>query len=214
MGVFQVLFLLINVSLPVYFITRTSDTAPQTNWGAWEKSMARLIDSDGGFPGCSTLSLVNTLEDMCEESRRQMTEKKTIVVEQAGDGVVFRCEYTSTSIRVGWRLKESKDTDVKCRSPGGSIAPLSPGFTFAHDGRMRSLEFNGPNGKRQIMPMRNCRIKIVRAKKLTPPPTRAEFLVRLGQAPRDPPDHLNANFMCFVFDLSPRWLEWRDRYPR
>jgi hypothetical protein len=214
MGIFQILFVVINLALPAYFLTRTSQKAPSAAWGLWEKSMSRLIDSDGGFPGCSTLDLVSTLEDLCETSHLQLTPRESVSVERTSAQLTFYCEYTKQSIRVGWRLQDNKDATLKCRDPGGAMAPHAPGFTFALNGRMRSMEFNAEDGSRQSLPAINCRRKVAAIKDMTPPHELDQLFQVMGHSNSDPPDYLTGNFMCFVFDLSPLWSPWRDRFRR
>lgn len=214
MGAVQIVFFVITLAVPGYFLTRTSKVTPRTQWGTWERAMARLIDSDGGFPDCATLDLVNMLEDMCEASRLKSDKNTTVSVERSSNEVTFACEYTAHSIRVSWRLQKVDDGDLKCQDPGGAIAPKSPGFTFALDGRMRSMEFNNDQGERQRIPTKNCRAKVLSLATVTPPPELDDLFVKMGRLKDDPMDYINANFMCFVFDLSPKWTPWRERYRR
>jgi hypothetical protein len=212
--VFEILFLILTVGVPIFFTTRTTHAPASLEWSVWEKTMARLIDSDGGFPGCSTLDMVGTIEDLCETSRDKMRHGRSVIVERASPQVIFSCEYTKQSMRVIWRLGKSPAGDLKCSDPGGAMIPHAPGFVFAHDGRMRAFEFVDANGIRQTLPARNCRSKAVLAKNIEPPATLDDFFVQLGPMAGDPKDYIDANFICFVFDLSPLWPAWRARYPR
>lgn len=216
MGVFQILFLVLTIALPGYFFTRsTSAPGPRAEWGVWERAMARLIDSDGGFPECSTLELVTQLEDLCEASRIKDAPGNSVTFERSSPEITFGCEVHGGNIRVGWRLNAAKDGELKCKDPGGAIVPKAPGFNFTMTGLMRSMEFLAEDGSRQILPARNCRLKVAAAKKITQPPHELDqFFVQLGRSAGDPADYINGNFMCFVFDLSPLWTPWRERYRR
>lgn len=214
MGAFQIIFVVITLAVPGYFLTRTSQVGPRTQWGTWEKAMARLIDSDGGFPDCPTLDVVSMLEDLCEASRMKGDKNTTVSMERSSKEVTFSCEYTAQSIHVGWRLQAVEDGDLKCLDPGGAILPKSPGFTFALDGRMRSMQFNSEKGERQKIPAKNCRIKVLSLATVTPPQELDDLFVKMGRLNDDPSDYINGNFMCFVFDLSPKWTPWRERYRR
>ncbi len=177
--------------------------------------MARIVASDGGFPDCSTLDLVDIFRDLCDLSKAKLTESGTVVMERASKEVVFSCEAGSDFIRTSWRLEESEKADLKCRDPSGDIIPHAPAFLFDLKGRLRSIEFSATSGKRESIGMRSCREKLKVAKSLNPAPaTLDEFFQALGRTPGDPEDYLTANFICFVFDLSPIWHSWRERYPR
>lgn len=214
MGVFQIIFIVVNLGVPIWFWSKTSNQAPSAEWEVWNRNIIRLIDSDGGFPGCTTLNVAGILRDLCETSQSKFKNDHSVVTERASVQVMFTCEFKKTAISTSWRLEDNKNAELSCLDPGGDIVSLAPGFTFALSGLMRSMEFTAKDETRQSIPVRNCRTKAQAAKNMKPPPTLDEFFAQLGRMPGDPPDFLTANFMCFVFDLSPLWRPWRERYPR
>lgn len=215
MGVFQIGFLLLNLTVPYFIWSNSTKKVTSTDSAVWEKSMARIVASDGGFPGCSVLQLVEIFRDLCDNSRAKLSQNTTVVMERASKEVVFACEAGKDFIRTSWRLEDSEKADLKCRDPSGDIIPHAPAFLFDLDGRLRAIEFSAASGERESIRMRSCREKLKIAKGLNPAPaTMDDFFQALGRSPGDPKDYLTANFICFVFDLSPLWHTWRERYPR
>jgi hypothetical protein len=216
MGVFEILFVAMTIALPTWLWTRASTEKAKTDWTVWEKNFARIVESDQGFPGCPTLNVIDTYRDLCQASQQREAEGHPIAVERASPKVVFTCLFAKKNINVAWRLENSSSgTTLDCGDPGGHIMELGPGFNFNLDGRIKSFEFWSQDNDRESIPYRNCRIKAGRAKSITPPPpTLRDFLQKLGRIDKDPGDFLDANLMCLVFDSSPQWKPWREKYEK
>ena len=159
MGVFQIGFLLLNLTVPYFIWSNSTKKVPSTNSAVWEKSMARIVASDGGFPDCSVLQLVDIFRDLCDNSRAKFSENTTVVMERASKEVVFACEAGKDFIRASWRLEDSERADLKCRDPSGDIIPHAPAFLFDLDGRLRAIEFSATSGKRESIRMRSCPLR-------------------------------------------------------
>lgn len=178
-----------------------------------EKNVARLVESDDGFPHCSTMQVIDVIHDLCRRSAEGHSDGKSLKFESAGDHIMFFCEYRKDTVTVGWRFADKKGADVECGDPGGDIVVRAPGFNFTPSGRMKSIEFWGPGKDREIIPYRNCRVKAAQAKSIAAPPaTMEDFLQKLGRSNKDPEDFATANLLCLTFDSSPLWVPWRERY--
>jgi hypothetical protein len=213
MGVFQILFIAINIAFPIYLWTRTSTEKSKTDWIAFDRNFSRILESDEGFPGCTTLDVIDIFHDLCETSYKKIGQGSALAVERAGKDMVFSCLYSKDNIVVGWRLEDGRKPEMDCKEPGGMVAPHGPAFNFTTQGKIKSMEFFNQDNEREKVPYRNCRVKAERIKTITnSPPTVSEFLMQLGKAPGDPPDYYHANMMCFTFDSSPLWKPWREKY--
>jgi hypothetical protein len=213
MGVFQILFIAINLAFPVYLWTRTSTEKSKTDWMTFDRNLTRVVESDEGFPGCSTLDVIDIYHQLCEASFQNITKGPMLPVERAGKDLVFSCLYTKDNIAVSWRLEEGRKPEMDCKEPGGQVVGHGPGFNFNSQGKLKSIDFFNQDNERERVPYRNCRVKAGRIKAITSaPPTVGEFLMQLGSAPGDPPDYYHANMMCYTFDSSPLWKPWRQKY--
>lgn len=215
MGVFQIIFIALTVAVPSWLYTRTDhDKRSEIDWTTLEKNLARLIESDEGFPDCSTLEVVDVIHNLCDHSRRNFHEGNPMPVEQASKQVVFSCFVQKDLIQVGWHLEENPDSQLACREPGGEVIRLAPEFIFNNKGRMSSIEFSNGEKTRESVPYRNCRVKASVAKAMDISSTQelGAFLQALGQTPGDPFDYASANLICLTFDSSPLWNPWREKY--
>jgi hypothetical protein len=213
MGVFEVIFVVLTVAVPAWLWTRTSTEKVKIDWSTWDRNVARLIDSDGGFPGCETLQAVDVFQDLCEASRQHEREGNPLAVERASKQVVFSCLYKKQSMTIHWRLEDNSEGTMDCGDPGGHLVTLGPGATFDQQGRIKTLDYWGENNDRESVPYRNCRVKALRAKTMTSPPADfIGFLQKIGRTDRDPSDFMSANLMCYTFDSSPLWKPWREKY--
>ncbi|MGZ3723932.1 MAG: hypothetical protein ACXVA9_13405 [Bdellovibrionales bacterium] len=213
MGIFQILFIAINVAFPVYLWTRTSTEKSKTDWVAFERNLSRVVESDEGFPGCSTFDVVDIFHQLCESSFQKSKKGPSLIMEKTSSQLVFSCRYNKDTITVAWRLEDGRPVEMGCNDPGGVVVGHGPGFNFTPQGRIKSIEFFNEDNEREQVPYRNCRVKAERIKSITKPPERlVEFLQLLGKAPGDPPDFYHANMMCFTFDSSPLWKPWREKY--
>ena len=215
MGVFQIVFLALNLAVPYWLWTRTSsETAGGgVDWTMLEKNLARLIESDEGFPNCSTLEVVDVIHKLCERSHKNFHDGNPSSIERASKQVVFSCYVTKGSIKIGWHLEDNPDSELECREPGGDVIPLGPEFTFNEKGRMRSIEFSTALKTRQTVPYRNCRAKATKVQTLDSAPADIwAFLREIGRTPGDPEDFISANLICLTFDSSPLWKPWREKY--
>src|SRR5579872_3133978 len=145
MGVFEVIFVVLTIALPAWLWTRASTEKVKIDWGTWEKSVARVIDSDGGFPNCNTLTAVDVFHDICETSRQHEAAGKPMAVERASKQVVFSCLFKSGNMTIHWRLEDNAESTMDCGDPGGHLVTIGPGFTFNSQGRIKTLEFWGEN---------------------------------------------------------------------
>jgi hypothetical protein len=213
MGVFQILFIAINVAFPVWLWTRTSTEKSQTDWPVFERNLARVVESDEGFPGCNSFDIVDIFHQLCEKSFQESNGGQTLPMERASAQVVFSCIYKKDNINISWRLEEGHPVEMSCADPGGVVIGHGPGFNFNSAGKIKSIEFYNEDNERESVPYRNCRVKAARIKKMSAPPaTLPEFLQALGKTAGDPPDFYHANMMCFTFDSSPLWAPWREKY--
>ncbi len=213
MGIFQILFIAINVAFPVYLWTRTSTEKSKTDWIAFDRNLSRVVESDEGFPGCSTFDVVEIYHQLCEDSFKKSKDGQSLLAEKIGPTLVFSCLYHKDTITVAWRLEEGRKAEVECKDPGGVVVGHGPGFNFNVEGKLKSIEFFNEDNERELVPYRNCRIKAARVKTLnSSPPRLVEFLQWIGKTPGDPPDFYHANMMCFTFDSSPIWKPWREIY--
>lgn len=214
MGIFQIVFLAINLAVPYWLWVRTTpEKSDVVDWTILERNLARLIESDDGFPGCATLQVVDVIHELCEKSYEDFKDGKPGPVERSARQVAFRCQFSKGAIHIGWRLEDNPNSELECREPGGEIIPHAPTFNFNYGGRMRSIEFTGTDHNHQTLPYRNCRQKAARLQKLNPSEINdlATFLEKVGQDTGDPRDHLSANLLCLTYDSSPLWKPWREK---
>jgi hypothetical protein len=212
MGIFEILFVAMNVALPAWLWTRSTVDKSHTDWPVWEKNVARIIESDEGFPPCPTLKVVDILRDLCLKSQDRFKAAQPALTEGASKSVVFSCEYHQDGITVGWRL-ENTSGNLECGDPGGSLIEHSPTFDFNSDGRMKSIGFWGQDNSRQSVPYRNCRTKAATVKTIRQPPRELNgFLERIGHTAKDPADYMTANLFCLTYDSSALWKPWRQKY--
>jgi hypothetical protein len=213
MGVFQVIFVAINLYVPYWVWSNSSREKSKVEWTTLEKNVARLIESDEGFPPCETLQVVDIFHELCETSMGKLKDTQSTRVERASKQVVFHCEFRKNEINIGWRLESSNDAKLECGEPGGDVIAFTPSFNFTHTGRMKSIAFIGQGSQVQAIPYRNCRAKASRLATLRPSPRDLDdFLSSVGKTEGDPPDYLRANLLCLTFDSSKLWKPWRQRY--
>ncbi len=215
MGIFQILFVAVNLAVPYYLWSGSSKSEVKVNWINWERNLGRLIDGEGGFAPCGTQEIVLLYRELCELSQKKTDEHTPTVIERAGQKVVFSCEIQKNTMVMHWYANSDPSLDLECELPGGEGVDRAAGFALTDKGRMKSLDFFSGDGQMQSVSLQNCRKKALRARSLASVPlSRAEFLSTLGKDPADPSDFTMANHMCLLFDPSPLWETWRDRYVR
>lgn len=214
--VLEAALVIFSLATPIWWFTRSDHaSASANNWAVWQKNVARLIEADGGFPPCGTLTVVDAIQDACDSSVQKMQGDKSVAIERAAKQVTFSCEATKTGYNVSWHLQDNPKADLECGDPGGNLISRGPGFEFTKDGRIRSFTFHSADGVFQRVPYRNCRTKANLAKSITPPPSDVDdFLFKLGRVDNDPDDYATANEMCFIYDSSPLWASLRKRYAK
>jgi hypothetical protein len=214
MIIFQVAFVLVNLTVPYLLWSRkTESTLPQVEPRTIEKTVFNLVESAGGFPPCSSQDVVDYITDLCEQSRREYSEKNTVTFERASDEVVFACEVQKSRVQISWRPEASEKNDLACKINIEQHVDYAPKFSINLLGKLQAIEFNTSEGQRQRTPVLNCRLKLkslLQAHKT--PPTEDDFLLELGRTANDPSDHVTANRVCLIYDVAPAWTAWRKRY--
>src|SRR5688572_21463106 len=101
MGAAQIIFILINIAVPYWMWTSSSrsDKNSPIKWGAWEKTMSRILDASGGF-SCPTREVLTDIRALCERSQDGMSGKKTEIFEQLISDTLFSCEVKPDSIEI------------------------------------------------------------------------------------------------------------------
>jgi hypothetical protein len=100
---------------------------------------------------------------------------------------------------------------LMCKSRSG--IKDSPSFLFNTSGWLTHIDFNTASGRRQRVPVQNCRVKLKRADRIKPAPaTREEFLMKLPRLHGDPEDVYGANQACLDYDVAIRWKNWRAKF--
>jgi hypothetical protein len=217
MGPFQILFIVITVGFPAWLWTRTSTEKSKTDWIAFDRNLSRIVESDEGFPGCSTMDIIDIFHELCKDSYQKSGEgQRAPPVERASSDLVFSCHYTKGNIEVAWRLEEGHKSEMNCHDPGGDVVSHGPGFNFTVGGKIKSIEFYNTDNERERIPYRNCRLKAGKIKAISEraPAALSDFLFALGKDAKDPQDYYHGNMMCFTFDSSPLWKPWREKYFR
>jgi len=156
---------------------------------------------------------VDYITELCEQSRREYSEKKTMTFERASDEVVFSCEVQKSSVQVAWRPESSEQNDLGCKINVEQHVDYAPKFSINLNGKLQSIEFNNSEGQRQRTSVLNCRLKLknlLLARKR--PSTEDDFLMELGQSKSDPNDYLTANRICLIYDVAPAWGVWRKKF--
>ncbi len=210
MGPVQIVFILINLSIPAWLYFRSSDagTNPRISWSRFESNMEKIIEASGGFAPCSTDDVVEYLRDLCEKSMERWSPEETTVVERAAAEVIFSCEVRLDATFVQFQLENStEDFDLKCGLPASykHLYP-TPAFVFDRKGDWVAIEFYARNRQRQSVPMANCHRKLQLALARAERGQRIRFMRLKG----DPPDWAMANRMCFEYGTDEGWKKIRS----
>ncbi len=208
MGPFQIIFILINLAVP-YWIWSGDDTdksGPSIEWQAWTKNMKRLVESTGKNT-CRSSEMVDKIRGLCHQSEARLTPDETVVFERVIGNTLFSCTVHNDYLLVRFYPYDdsgTEDHEACTILDSHKRVQLEPEFLFTHKGFVNSISFNGGDGQRQSVPIKNCRMKLKKAKALKPK-SLADFEKSLGQMQGDPADYLTANRFCLSYDLAADW---------
>lgn len=237
MGVGHIIFILLNMAVPYWIWTSNSEIV-QIDWKNFDKNLARIIDAKKGFENCATSLVVTVIHELCVQSASQLKEH-SVAAEKAALDLKVICEVGENVTIVTFQalspapsaepLTEEKPVELTdeagqeppsvlnseggltCKSRSG--VKDSPSFLFNTSGWLTHIDFNTASGRRQRVPVQNCRVKLKRADKIKPvPATREEFLMKLPRLHGDPEDVYGANQACLDYDVAIRWKNWRAKF--
>jgi len=218
MLVLEIAFVLVNLAVPYWLWSKkTPHTLPVVEREAIGQAVFRVIEASGGFPPCDTQTVVDAVQDLCDQSRIKYTEKTTMAFERAGVDVVFSCEVRKNEIRFKWTPENSQgQSDLDCESNRDEQIDYAPQFTFNLKGQLRTLSYTAPDGKRAVTHLQGCRRKLASAKALQDkmPPSERDFLAALTRLPNDPADVMTKNRICLIYDPAMDWEPFRKAYEK
>jgi hypothetical protein len=209
MGPFQIAFIAMNLILPAWLYFSSDSLG--VKWDAWEQNMARLIDLSGGA-NCPTESIVEKIRDLCKKSGRKASKKETVIMEQDIGRNTYSCEWRRETmvVKISHAAEENVSSECVLTDTRSALAS-QPAFVFTAKGFVNSMTFDGNNGERQAISIRNCRRKLKLLKSNAS--SSEELEAEMPAAPNDPPDVKTANRLCWVFDAAAGWNAIRQRYP-
>ncbi|MBX3022861.1 MAG: hypothetical protein KF799_14395 [Bdellovibrionales bacterium] len=215
MVVLQIAFVMVNLAVPYWLWSKKSPTVlPAVEREAVGRAIFRVIAASGGFPPCDTDDLVEDIQELCDQSRLKYSDKTTIAFERAGTNVVFSCEVRKNEVKVKWTPENVGQPDMDCHANSDEQIDYAPSFSFNLKGKIRTIGYSTPAGKRATTEVKSCRRKLASAKAMGDriPASEDEFLSQLVHLPNDPPDVLTKNKVCFLFDPAEDWDPFRDKY--
>lgn len=216
MIVLEIAFVLVNLAVPYWLWSKKSATTlPAIEREALGRNIFRVVDASGGFPPCSTLEVTETIQELCDESRRRWTEKETVAFERAGVDVVFSCEVHKDEVKVKWTPEQGGEHDLKCQSATDDQIDLAPAFSFNLKGQLRTISYSTPAQQRAVTQLTRCRKKLASTRTIASvPESEEEFLRSLVHLKGDPQDYITANRACLMFDPAPDWEPFRKKYDK
>jgi hypothetical protein len=217
MGVFQIIFIAVNLSIPYWLWSRSSrePEQPKIKWEALGANLHRILESSGGYT-CAPSKVVDRVRELCEQSEEKLTDKTTLAFEQIISNMLYRCEVKKSSVAititplVGENGDEEMDDECTAFDSYQTLA-MNPEFLFTYSGFVNRMSFSSGPTTRQMVLISNCRKKLKVARSIAAA-DQSEFVERLGQLPNDPSDFHSANRLCLIYDSAPGWMEVRQQY--
>ena len=115
------------------------------------------MKSSGGF-SCDGKVMLQKLREVCERSRADFDEQKTVMYEYLIGNTMFTCEFRADAMEITMSPDAAIEGDKECLARTHDRAILyEPGFIFAHSGGLIALSYKGAGDKREVVTTKACR---------------------------------------------------------
>jgi len=211
MGAIQVVFILLNLTIPYWLWTsRSSADLPEVQWEVLGRNFTRLADAGGGFAPCNPQDLKDEMERLCRNSQQNFTKEKSSVQQISAKAFTMTCEVKKDHLAMNWRPDQVEDPDLECQPQKPYLSRYAPTFFFNLKGVMVAIEYNNPLGVRERVKIKNCRQKLADLTAQSPAPNSISTYVKnLKRQADDPKSNGVAARVCLAYDIAPKWNSWR-----
>lgn len=214
MGAFQIIFVLVNIAIPVWLLMDHRKEGLDIEWGVLAGNIERMISDHSEMRGCSPREVSEHILSICQNSYGKMEKKRSFVENGVASEAQFACRVSDRAIAVHWRPKQFTDEDIKCQMVNSDALRANPEFTFDLKGRYSNIYFTNSTGEREFISVRNCRLKLrdLMKSEVAKKTFSEENLLQMMPAQvRDPSDALTANQMCLHYDPDDQWDPFRTQ---